>query len=98
MKPREKRNSIDFAICRIQKIFHLQDLKWKVKRRLQRLQQTVITIGWTNRYFEKIKMIIAGTHILRIFQRIGLKLDMDLIFSGLVQNVFIYRVAKSTKF
>ena len=32
---------------------------------------------------------------LRIFQRNGLKLDKDLIFSGLVKNVFVYRMAKS---
>jgi len=35
--------------------------------------------------------------ILRIFQRKGLKLDKDLIFSGLVQNVYFYRMAKSKK-
>jgi len=34
---------------------------------------------------------------LRIFQRNGLKLDKDLIFSGLVQNVYVYRMAKSKK-
>jgi len=32
---------------------------------------------------------------LRIFQRNGLKLDKDLIFSGLVQNVYVYQMAKS---
>jgi len=32
---------------------------------------------------------------LRIFQRNGLKLDKDLIFSGLVQNVNVYGMAKS---
>jgi len=40
--------------------------------------------------------ILTLTH-LRIFQRNGLKLDKDLIFSGLVQNVYVYRVAKSKK-
>ena len=34
---------------------------------------------------------------LRIFQRSGLKLDKDLIFSGLIQNVYVYRMAKSKK-
>ena len=34
---------------------------------------------------------------LRIFQRNGLKLDKDLIFSGLVKNVNVYRMAKSKK-
>jgi len=34
---------------------------------------------------------------LRIFQRSGLKLDKDLIFSGLVQNVYVYRMAQSKK-
>jgi len=34
---------------------------------------------------------------LRIFQRYGLKLDKDLIFSGLAQNVYVYRMAKSKK-
>jgi len=34
---------------------------------------------------------------IRIFQRNGLKLDKDLIFSGLVQNVYVYRMAKSKK-
>ena len=34
---------------------------------------------------------------LRIFQRNGRKLDKDLIFSGLVQNVYVYRMAKSKK-
>ena len=34
---------------------------------------------------------------LRIFQRNGLKLDKDLIFSGLVQDVCIYGMAKSKK-
>jgi len=36
-------------------------------------------------------------HKLRIFQRNGLKLDKDLIFSGLVQNVYVYRMANSKK-
>jgi len=36
-------------------------------------------------------------HSLRIFQRNGLKLDKDLIFSGSVQNVYVYRMAKSEK-
>ena len=35
--------------------------------------------------------------ILRIFQRNDLKLDKDMIFSGLVQNVYVYRVANSKK-
>ena len=35
--------------------------------------------------------------ILRIFQRNGLKLDKALIFSGLGQNVYVYRMAKSKK-
>jgi len=34
---------------------------------------------------------------LRIFQRNGLKLDKDLILSGLVQNVYAYQMAKSKK-
>ena len=34
---------------------------------------------------------------LRIFQHNGLKLDKDLTFSGLVQNVYVYRMAKSKK-
>jgi len=34
---------------------------------------------------------------LRIFQRNGLQLDKDLIFSGLVQNVYVFRMAKSKK-
>jgi len=34
---------------------------------------------------------------LRISQRNGLKLDKDLIFSGLVQNVYVYRMAKSKR-
>jgi len=34
---------------------------------------------------------------LRTFQRNGLKLDKDFIFSGLVQNVYVYRMAKSKK-
>jgi len=34
---------------------------------------------------------------LRIFQRNGLKLDKDLLFSGLVQHVYVYRMAKSKK-
>ena len=34
---------------------------------------------------------------LRIFQRNGLKLDKDLIFSGLVQNMYVYRMEKSKK-
>jgi len=33
--------------------------------------------------------------VLRIFQRNGLKLDKDLISSGLVQNVNVYGMAKS---
>jgi len=36
-------------------------------------------------------------YFLRIFQRNGLKLDKDLIFSGLVQNVYVYRMVKSKK-
>ena len=38
-----------------------------------------------------------GCYGLRIFQRNGLKLDKDLVFSGLVQNVYVYRMAKSKK-
>jgi len=38
-----------------------------------------------------------GSKSLRIFQRKGLKLDKDLIFSRLVQNVCVYRMAKSKK-
>ena len=34
---------------------------------------------------------------LRTFQRNGLQLDKDLIFSELVQNVYVYRMAKSKK-
>jgi len=34
---------------------------------------------------------------LRLFQRNGLKLDKDLVFSELVQNVYVYRMAKSKK-
>ena len=34
---------------------------------------------------------------LRIFQRDGLKLGKYLIFPGLVQNVYVYRMAKSKK-
>jgi len=40
---------------------------------------------------------IKWNQFLRIFQRNGLKLDKDLIFSGLVQNVYAYRMAKSKK-
>jgi len=39
----------------------------------------------------------SGNYGLRIFQRNGLQLDKDLIFSGLVQNVYVYRMAKSKK-
>jgi len=35
--------------------------------------------------------------MLRIFQRNGLKLDKDVIFSVLVQNVYVYGMAKSKK-
>jgi len=37
------------------------------------------------------------SQLLRIFQRNGLKLDKDLIFSGLVQNVYVYGMVKSKK-
>jgi len=36
-------------------------------------------------------------YYLRIIQRNGLKLDKGLIFSGLVQNVYVYPMAKSKK-
>jgi len=41
-------------------------------------------------------MTISNPQI-RIFQRNGLKLDKDLIFSGLVQNDYVYQMAKSKK-
>jgi len=34
---------------------------------------------------------------LRIFKRNGLKLDKDLKFSGLAQNMYVYRMTKSKK-
>jgi len=43
------------------------------------------------------KYDIRGMSHLRIFQRNGLKLDKDLIFSGMFQNVYVYRMAKFKK-
>ena len=48
----------------------------------------------TRPYIEFVVFFIA---ILRIFQRNGLKLGKDLIFSGLVQNMYVYRMAESKK-
>jgi len=42
------------------------------------------------------RMKIRRAH-LKIFPRNGLKLDTNFIFSGLVQNVYVYRMAKSKK-
>jgi len=52
------------------------------------------------RYDPKIQVCLEYIRLkdsLRIFQDNGLKLDTDLKFSGLVQNVCIYRMAKSKK-
>ena len=46
---------------------------------------------------EENHSVTSTKRLLRIFQRNGLKLDKDLIFSGLVQNVYVYRMAKSKK-
>jgi len=50
-------------------------------------------------FFSRRRQVSKGVHrnYLRIFQRYGLKVDKDLKFSGLVQNVCIYGLAKSTK-
>jgi len=46
-------------------------------------------LGVSSRFFHFL--------MLRIFQRNGLKLDKALIFSGLVQIVYVYRMAKPKK-
>jgi len=46
----------------------------------------------------KILCEMATTNAdLRIYQRNSLTLEKDLKFSGLVQNVYVYRMAKSKK-
>ena len=50
-----------------------------------------------NRSLTKDEQSFQNLLLLRIFQHNGLKLDEDLIFSGLVQNVYVYRMAESKK-
>ena len=75
---------------------HTVKLSKELTSRLTRVVFRLRESPWEYRMIS-YRVLLLTRHVLRIFQRNGLKLDRDLIFSGLVQNVYVYRMAKSKK-